>query len=287
MHGGVRGLGVRGLGLKQKEQRLDTEARILSFLRVSPFTYEQLQKISKIHRNSLKQRLDQLSMKGIIMKHRYSIPYELKYYGFMYRYPVKYQSPLFGRFYYLLDLSKAEQIQELVSYFLIRSEKEWEQNQLTGKIEIQNLPSFSLAPSVLSSSIQLSSHRNSSRRHISPSELIENRKKSAEMVINTFRWLRERDLSAVKNRVSLPGYPFREKDNEALGKIISFFTNRGFSLQDILVRCSTEHTMIEGERYYMDGTIDTLSLPMTHYSVLWDAVECSYRLLPMKSSQGM
>jgi hypothetical protein len=221
----------------------------------------------------LKLRLEQLCRNGIIMKHRYSIPYEWKYYGFMYRYPVKYQSPLFGRFYYLLDLSKAKQIQEFVSYFLIRSKEEWEQKQLTGKSETQNLPSFSLALSVLISSKQLLSHRNSSRRYFSPSELIENRKKSAEMVINTFRWLRERDLSAVKNRVSVSGYPFREKDSEVLRKIISFFTNRGFSLQDILVRCSTEHTMIEGERYYLDGTTDPLSLPMTHYSVLWHAVE--------------
>jgi hypothetical protein len=190
----------------------------------------------------------------------------------MYRYPVKYQSPLFGHFYYLLDLSKAKQIQELLSYFLIRSKEEWEQNLLTGKSEIQNLPSFSLVPSVLIGSKQ-SSHKNSNRRYFSPSELIENRRKLAEMVINTFRWLRERDISAVKNRVSVPGYPFREKDNEVLRRIISFFTNRGFSLQDILVRCSTEYTIIEGERYYLEDKTDPLSLPMTHYSVLWHAVE--------------
>jgi len=30
--------------------------------------------------------------------------------------------------------------------------------------------------------------------------------------------------------------------------------------------------LIEGDKYYLDGSTDPLSLPMFHYSVLWHAV---------------
>lgn len=273
LYGGVRGLGVRGLGLKQKYERLITEAKVVSFLRISPFTYEQLQKISRIHRNTLKLRLDQLASKGIILKHRYSIPFEWKYYGYTYRYPVKYRPPLFNHIYYLLNLSNTKQIQELVSRYLIRREEEWEADLLTGKIGIRGQPSFSLAVPVLKQLNKLLVAKISDKQHVSPSELKEMYQKSVKMIIHIYRWNREYDLSAVKNRVFIHGIPLREDENEQLKKIIDFFTNKGFPLQDILVRCSTEHTLIEGDRYYYDGSTDPMSFPMTNYSVLWDAIK--------------
>lgn len=206
------------------------------------------------------------------MRHRYSIPYKAEYYGYMHRHPINYRRPLFNHIYYLLNLSEAKQIKGLVSKYLTRNEEEWEEDYKTGRIEIQNQPAFLFAPSVLKHSLLLSANE-FSKQYFSPSEMKERYRKSAEIVINLFRQLREWDLTAVKNRVSLPEYPFREKDNEVLRNIISFFTNRGFSVQDILVRCSTEYTIIEGERYYLDGTADRMSLPMTHYSVLWHAIE--------------
>jgi predicted nuclease of restriction endonuclease-like RecB superfamily len=190
----------------------------------------------------------------------------------MFRYPVKYRPSLFNHFYYLLNLSKTKQIQDLLLHYLIRSEEEWEMDLKTGKIEIRNQPSFSFAPSVLKQSILSSAEGDSNKQYFSPSELKENYRKSIEMILNMFRWLRECDLSAVKNRVSLPGYPLRDKDSKQLKEIIDFFTRRGFSLQDVLIRCSTEHTLIEGDRY-VDGSTDRLSLPMTHYSILWNALE--------------
>jgi hypothetical protein len=215
------------------------------------------------------------------MKHKYSIPFKFKYYGYMYKYPVKYRPPLFNHIYYLLNLSKTTQIQEFVSNFLVRSEDEFEVDRLTGKIEIQNLPSFCLAPSILKSllpslvnhSRRLVSEWNINKGYFSPSELIETHKKLEEIILYAYRWLREIDLSAVKNRAHVLAAPLREKDNEKLKKIIDFFVKRGYSLQDILIRCSTEHTCINGERFYLDGSADTLSLPMTNYSVLWYAVE--------------
>lgn len=273
LYGGVRGLGVRGLGLRQKDERLTTEARIVSFLRISPLTYEQLQKISRIHRNTLKLRLDQLSSKGIIIKHRYSIPYKWKYCGYVYRYPVKYRPPLFNHIYYLLNLSNTKQIQELVSHYLIRREEEWEVDLLTGKIGILDQPSFSLAVPVLKQLNKVLVARISNKQHFSLSELQEMHKKLVKMIIYLYRWHREYDLSAVKNRVYIQGIPLQEDDNKQLKKIIDFFTNKGFPLQDILIKCSTEHTLIEGDKYYIDGSTDPLSLPMTHYSVLWDAIK--------------
>ena len=250
-----------------------TEARIASFLNVSPFTYEQLQNISRIHRNTLKLRLEQLSRKGIIIRHRYSIPYKSKYYGYMYRHSIKYRTPLFNHIYYLLNLSKTKQIKDLVSSYLIRNEEQMEEDYKAGRIEIQNLPLFQSPRSLLKQSLLTSAEGISNRTYFSPSEEKEDYRKSAEIVINLFRQLREWDLSAVKNRVFIPGCPFREKDIEVLNKIINFFTNRGFSLLDVLVRCSIEYTIIDGEKSNLDGTADHLSLPMTHYYVLWHAVE--------------
>jgi hypothetical protein len=271
--GGVRGLGVRGLGLKQKKEKLNTEAKIVGFLRVTPLTYEQLQKISRIHRNTLKLRLDHLSSKGIIMAHRYSIPYELKYYGYMFRHPVKYWPPLFNRLYYLLNLSKSKQIKELLFHYLTMNEEEWEVDRVAGKIEMQNQPSFSLTPSIIAQALLLSREGNSNKRYRSPSELIENRSRLTEIILYTFRWLREYDLSAVKNRVYISEYSLREKETKNLKNIIKFFTRRGFSLQDVLIRCSTEHTLIEGDRDYLEGAADPLSLPMTRYSTLWHTIK--------------
>jgi hypothetical protein len=203
------------------------------------------------------------------MAHRYSIPYQWKYYGYMFRYPVKYRPPLFNHFYYLLNLSKTKQIQELSARYLTKNEEEWEVDRMTGKTEIQNQPSFSLASSIVMQSRLKLAERVYNKQYFSPSELIENRRKSIEISLNLFRWLRECDLSATKNRAYLPSQPLRENDSKQLKKIIDFFTKRGFSLQDILIRCSTEHTLIEGDKYYLDGSTDPLSLPMFHYSVLW------------------
>ena len=78
--GHVRGLGVRGLGDRQYKERLMTKYKIVSFLAVSPFTYEQLQRVSGIHRNTLRKNLDLLVD----------------------------MIPLYGHKYYLLDCSQRQ-----------------------------------------------------------------------------------------------------------------------------------------------------------------------------------
>src|SRR5215216_711413 len=99
--GDVRGLGVRGLGDRQYKARLMTKYKIVSFLAVSPFTFEQLWRVSRIHRNTLRKNLDLLVEEETVRVHKYSIPYTNEFYGYMYKYPIPYMTPLYGRKYYL------------------------------------------------------------------------------------------------------------------------------------------------------------------------------------------
>jgi hypothetical protein len=66
---------LKGFGEKQKEEKAKTYSRILSLLEIAPFTYEQLQKISGIHRNTLRKSLDELILEDIIIEHKYSFEY--------------------------------------------------------------------------------------------------------------------------------------------------------------------------------------------------------------------
>ncbi len=109
----------------------------------------------------------------------------------MYKHHINYQPPLFNRIYYLLNLSRSKQIKYLLSCYLIRNEQEWEEDYKAGRIEIQNQPSFSFAPSVLEQSLLLSAKEISNNQYFSPSEKKERYRKSAEIVINLFRQLRE------------------------------------------------------------------------------------------------
>jgi hypothetical protein len=58
-----------------------------------------------------------------------------------------------------------------------------------------------------------------------------------------------------------------------LKKIAEFFKNKGYSVFDILIRCSIEHTEIPGDRYFSGDLSDLLSLEMTNYAALWNTME--------------
>ena len=57
---------ARGLGEMQKNERTLTNYKIIGALYLQPYTYEQLRIATKIHRNTLRQRLDQLVNDDII-----------------------------------------------------------------------------------------------------------------------------------------------------------------------------------------------------------------------------
>ena len=69
---------MRGLGEKQKKEKTKTYSRILGLLEITPFTYEQLQNISTIHRNTLRKSLDELILEEIIIEHKYRFEYNSK-----------------------------------------------------------------------------------------------------------------------------------------------------------------------------------------------------------------
>lgn len=51
-----------------------TAAKITAFLEVAPMTYEELRRLSSIHRNNLRTRINELTDKRIIIKHKFRFP---------------------------------------------------------------------------------------------------------------------------------------------------------------------------------------------------------------------
>jgi hypothetical protein len=60
---------VQGLGSKQIAQRIKTESKIVAFLNLQEFGFNELQSISGIRRDSLRNRLDSLVDRKIVSKH--------------------------------------------------------------------------------------------------------------------------------------------------------------------------------------------------------------------------
>ena len=78
-------------------------------------TYEQLQEVSGIHRNSLRKRLDELTKERVLIKHKYQIPKNDLYYGTTSQYSVLPDC----RYHYLLNVWKDETKELLdMHYFL-------------------------------------------------------------------------------------------------------------------------------------------------------------------------
>jgi hypothetical protein len=60
---------MQGQGKYQKEQRLKTESKIVAFLNLQQFPFNELQLISGIRRNSLRISIDSLVDRNIVSKH--------------------------------------------------------------------------------------------------------------------------------------------------------------------------------------------------------------------------
>ncbi len=88
------------MGERQRNDRMFTNYKIIGALYVQPYTYQQLWRATKIHRNTLKQRLDQLVKDNIIIKHHHAFRYRVRRYT--------------GHDFYLLNWAK-KQSREIVS----------------------------------------------------------------------------------------------------------------------------------------------------------------------------
>lgn len=71
---GVRSYITRGLGERQKKESISTKHRIIGHLYTQPYTYQQLWKATKIHKNAFTSRLDELVKDNTVIKHRYTFP---------------------------------------------------------------------------------------------------------------------------------------------------------------------------------------------------------------------
>jgi hypothetical protein len=60
---------MQGLGKYQRERRIKTESKIVAFLNLQQFPFNELQLVSGIRRNSLRSSLDSLVIRKIVSKH--------------------------------------------------------------------------------------------------------------------------------------------------------------------------------------------------------------------------
>jgi hypothetical protein len=274
--GKVRGLGVRGLGERQYKEGLMTKYKIVSFLDVSPFTYEQLRSVSSIQRNVLRKNLDLLIEEETVLVHKYSIPYTKEFYGYMYKYPVPYMTPLYGHKYYLLDCSKL-QCNGYMNYYY--NNKGREEIELIREILIKERQKSRKKLCVHQDEIKSSKAVSASRlMEMSQNELRDYLQTSIENTICLERLLREREISAVRTgeRFQYDDELLRmikEESNKA-PEVADFFIKKGYSMLDVLIRCSTEYTRINTTGYVADD----LTLGLTRYGLLWKIMKKTGRL---------
>ena len=118
---------VRGFGDRQQSQAVTTQAKIAAYLEITPMTYEKLQNVSGIHRNSLRNRLDESTANGLIIRHKYSLPKNDLYYSNTYQHHLCKDLPN-CLYYYLLNLWN-EDMRELLRLHYIA-------DKLDSKIEV-------------------------------------------------------------------------------------------------------------------------------------------------------
>ena len=70
---------MRGLGKLQKNQKLLTNYRIIGALYVEPYSFEQLKYETRIHRNTLKLRLNNLVNDNIILREEYTFRHKNRF----------------------------------------------------------------------------------------------------------------------------------------------------------------------------------------------------------------
>ena len=280
-----------GLEINKGIKNISTYSKIVAYLRISPFTFEQLWKVSGIHRNTLRNSLNELVRQKLILKHKYldnidSIKIKEKIYcGGLYNNPYSNFPPMFKRNYYILnynDFKEFEYIQKYadfmagnISDFMINSVNEIKYefqyhdfikkyyfnngtNQNEGiKIDINNYPRLS----------NLCNKINELK--LKPKNVDFKKLDYTEQIIYSIRYMlrytalvRELEISAVKERVLLSLLPI-DKHTKELEECLKFFSKQGMSNADIIIRCSTECS-------WLITNNSTVFLPMTDYESLLD-----------------
>jgi hypothetical protein len=262
---------MRGLGDRQYKERLMTKYKIVSLLDVSPFTFEQLWGISRIQRNVLKKNLNTLVEEETVRIHTYLIPYSQEFYGYMYKYPASYMAPVYGRKYYLLDLSqrvcdaymnfyynnKARENRIPLKQFLTVERQKRKQKLSMSEDEVRSFETKSELQTNEMGKTELREYLQRFEEHLIYRERF---RRETEILYVKFgeRFLNEEDEEEVT-----------EKEMRNIIKISEFFTKRGYSLLDVLIRCSMEHTRIHTTGYWAHD----LMFPLMRYRTLWKTME--------------
>jgi len=249
---------------------MDTYSKIVAYLRISPFTYEQLRKVSGIHRNTLRKRLDELLEQKIILKHKYlnkldPSKIEEKIYGLFPRNPYSNFPPLIKNDYYMLSYQEFlslgfKKIDEALGIIPNSKSKEDDNIQIELKY-IQYIKRYYSKKKILKKgSAKSNDHKSEIRNRklkelLFKNELAENHRRDYFKEVNQSQReifslndelqlletsLRQFELNAVRDVVFLKLLLPIGKSRKKLEYYLEYFLGQKMSNVDILIRLSTQ-----------------------------------------------
>ena len=214
---------TRGLGERQRKDRLLTTSKIASYLAVRPFTYQELQRESKIQRKRLRDGLDELVMRKIVIRHKFSI-----------------NDPNLERnsIYYLLSWSKTGS-KQLVKYYYNNSSTNNKDAMLNNKDEKPVHNGIDQLNAVAKKVEELTMSDEEWRQFCS---LLR-------------QGIRKCELRGVKEQIKLNDDEPSELDIRFTLKAVNYFAlSKGYSFLDVLVKLSADEK-IEGIGIYTFTTL--------------------------------
>ena len=225
---------TRGLGERQRKDRLLTTSKIASYLAVRPFTYQELQKESKIQRKRLRDGLDELITHKTVIKHRFYISNDPN---------LEHNS-----IYYLLNWSKTESKQLVNHYYNNSNSSANNKDTILTNKDGKSVHNRTDQPSIIDQLNVIAKKLESTTSHKEFRQLLS--------LVSLIR--RNAEMYAVKEGMYL-------YDEEIPGvdwalKLVNFFLlNKAYSFLDTLIKSSAD-AKIEGLGIY-------------RYSTLWEIME--------------
>lgn len=228
---------TRGEGERQKKDRQFTTSKVIAYLTVSPFTYQQLQNESKIQRQTLRQILDSLVMQKVVKKHRFTIQNDPH---------IEHNST-----YYLVDWSKnkIEPRQLLQYYFNNNNNKSIEKvRHLTSK-DIMVKDTYEAEARKTLNNLTTFFDKNYERLSY---------EEHKEFNIVSSKLVRRLDFASIKNQCQIDYHePSKDEVYNAL-KLINFCLERKYHLLDAVIKACVD---------------DKIAFGLYRYIRLWDIME--------------
>jgi DNA-binding Lrp family transcriptional regulator len=256
---------IRGQGKLQEAGKKLTQSKIVFYLALRPLTYQELWRETRIHRSILRNRLDDLKEKGIIIQHTYAIPDQVEFYGRVFNGSLF--KPCFGNKYYLLNCSSPEWTQ-LYEYYLENNNRS--KNKMTDihisniyqKVDIQE-EKFNLAK-IRALSEEIDEYRVSTFEAKNKELKFFVRK---QILSNSIRSAVE--LLAIGQGI-LNLIPMTKEDIVHIRAITDFFISEYFSVYDSLIRLSITPVHNLGPVTSKGYCFHNYHLSTVPYIELWD-----------------